>query len=274
MNTSNGALIIRHKKLLYVCDLENHLGTHVLNEDSQLIGKINGLMWFAASWGEDIYYSNQKDHDYLYCLDTQSLSENCILNWPCSYLTVYADSLYFLHEADNFIYKLELPSHEPTAVIKEEFRSFIIHEGFLYGAQAQGLLKFDMHSTKSSLLTGHMPFCLNLLADVLYYADCAQDYYLCSLCMDEKKPHRVDLIKTQSIISEGNYLYAANMLDNRAIVRINAVNGETIRFCGEKAEKLHIIDNYLYFLNQHDKNAWYKMPLSGGRCLRVMKTVP
>jgi hypothetical protein len=250
--------------------LENYQGTFILSEDGSIISKIDGFMWFAAPHGNNIYFSNQGDNDYLYCFDLESLAASCLLKKPCSYITAFKDKLYFLDETGCQIHKLDTKTDRITPVLKEEVFSFTLHAGIIYCAFAKGLIEYDLQSNRSSIRTNSIPLCLNYTLSALVFADRSQDFFLSTLKGGQKVPEKIGQIKTQSIAVSESHIYTANLLDNRSIVRVNIENGEAIRFCGEKADKLHIIDNYLYFQNQNDKNAWYKMPLSGGRSIRLL----
>ena len=271
MNISNGGLITKHQNRLYVCDLENYQGTYILSDEGNTLGIIDSVMWFAAPLGGHIYYSNQKDNDYLYYLDIQSLAESRLLKRPCSYIAFFEDKLYFLDETDTMIYKFDTNTDKLTPVIKETVFSFILHGGVIYCTFAKGLLEYDLRSNRSTIRTNNVPLCLNYTPSGLIFADRSNDLALSNLNTGQKELKKLGQIKTQSIIADENYIYAANLLDNRSIVRVDIHNGEAIRFCGEKADKLHILDNYLYFQNQNDKNAWHKMPLSGGRSIRLLQ---
>ena len=265
----NFSPIFNYQDRLYVSDLENYRGTYILSADESIIGMVNGIMWFAAPHNDHIYYSNQKDHDFLYCLDTQSQSESCILKRPCSYITAYADKLYFVDETDSRLYLFCLQTGKATPLLKEAVYSFILQEGKIYGSTAKGLIECDLDNPKGSLLTDHIPLCLNYTSSGFIFAARNSDFYLSALKPGQNEPEKIGCIKTQSIAIGENYIYAADLLDNRSIVRVDMISGETIRFCGEKADKLSIIDGHLYFLNQNDNNAWHKMPLSGGRSRRL-----
>jgi hypothetical protein len=190
---------------------------------------------------------------------------------PCSYITLYENKLFFLDETDSQLYKFDLATNKTSIVIKEESLSFIIKAGTIYYATDRGLMEHDLQRGKSSLLTDHIPLCLGYAGSGLIFADRSHDFCLSGLVLGQKEPRKINHIKTQSIATDGQYIYASNLLDNSSIVRVDSISGEAIRFCGEKADKLHIIGNHLYFLNQNDKNAWYKMPLSGGRAIRLLQ---
>jgi hypothetical protein len=273
MNISNGALVAKHRNRLYVSDLENYQGTYILAEDGNILDKTDGAMWFASPYGAAIYFSNQKDYDYLYCLDTESLQEKCLLQKPCANIALFEDKLLYLDEADSHVYRFDIQTGKTALLIKEEIFSFILYEGLLYGAYAKGLLEFDLRSGRSKLLTNHIPLCLNYIATGLVFSDRSKDCLLSGLEAGQREPQKINHIKTQSLIADENYIYAANLLDNSSIVRVDMASGETIRFCGEKADKLHIIEDHLYFLNQNDKNAWHRMPLSGGRSMRLLPPI-
>jgi len=201
---------------------------------------------------------------------TQDLNERCLLQSPCSYITIFEDRLFFLNETNSQIYELDLKNNTAVPLIKEKIFSFIMNAGVFYCAFAKGLLKFDLHSKKSTILTDHIPMCIHYTPNSLIFADSSCDFALSRLDFDQKIPVKISHIKTQSIVADEHHIYAANLLDNRSIVRMDTSGGAPIRFCGEKADKLHIIESDLYFLNHNDKNAWYKMPLSGGRNTRLL----
>lgn len=270
MNTSNGALITKYHERFYVCDLENYQGTYILDEDGGMAGKAGGLMWFAAPHGGNVYYSNQKDNDYLYCLNTESLSETRILKRPCGFITVFADNLFFLDETDSLIYEFDLKTDKIAPAMQEKVTSFILCGGVFYCSSSKGLLEFDLRSRKSARLTEHIPLCLSHTSCGVVFADTSRDFSLSILEQKQSEPKAIGSIKTQSLVAGEDYVYAANLQDNRSIVRLSLSGSDAIRFCGEKADKLHIIDDYLYYQNQNDKNAWYKMPLSGGRSVRLL----
>jgi len=270
LNISNGALISKHNNNLFVCDLEKYRGTYIVSEDGSIIDIINDVMWFIAQHDNHIYYSNQKDNDYLYCLDIKTLTESCILNIPCSYITVFEDKILFLDETDSQVYEFDTKKEKAVPLIKEKIFSFVRGAEVLYCAFAKGLLEFDLRSKKSNVLTNHIPMCLNYTATGLIFADSSYDFALSRLDFGKKEPQIIGNIKTQSLVANEHQIYAANLQDNHSIVRMDASGGAPIRFCGEKADKLHIIENELYFQNHNDKNAWYKMPLSGGRNTRLL----
>jgi hypothetical protein len=250
--------------------LENYKGTYILSEDGDIIDCIEGLMWFAAPHGAQIFYSNQKDNDYLYCLDTESLTESCLLQKSCGNITVFDDTLFFLDETDGLIYKFNIQNGKVHPLMKERVFAFILRAGIFYCAFAKGLLEFNFQSEKANVLTDHIPICLSYTSGRLIFADRSQDFALSGLIQGQNEPKKINLIKTQSIVADEHHIYAANLLDNRSVARVDIASGESIRFCGEKADKLHIVGEYLYFQNQNDKNAWYRMSLSGGRSIRLL----
>lgn len=270
MNTSNGGLIVRHQDMLIVSDLENYQGTFVLGENDAILKKIAGLMWFGISYGQHIFYSNQKDYDYLYCFDLEVFNEKCLLKKPVSHITLFEEKLLFLDESDRRIYKFDINTGKAVSLLKEQIFSFVVHEGIIYAAYASGLLKYNLHSGKSSVLTDHIPYTLNAAAHSLFFADRSQDFFLSKLEPGDKEPLRINNIKTQSIVVKEPFIYTANLLDNHSIIRLDMDTSSGIRFCGDKADKLHIIGDDLYYLNQNDKNSWYKLSLAGGRSRRLL----
>jgi hypothetical protein len=271
VNISNGALLAKGRDKLFVCDLEHYQGTYILDGAGGLTGRLDGLMWFAVAQEGCIYYSNQRDHDYLYGLDTESLSESCLLKRPCADLAWYGGQLLFTDETDSRIYKYDIQTGHAAALSQEAVFSFIEHAGILYCACAKGLLEMDLSGGDSTLLTEHIPLCLNYTSAGLVFADRSRDFCLSLLPAGQREPLPLNRVKTQSIVAGPQHIYAANLLDNRSIVRLDLKGGEAIRFCGDQADKLHIVDDQLYFLNQNDNNAWYRMPLSGGRSVRVIE---
>jgi len=265
MNVSNGGLIALLHGNLYVCDLSQYSGTRVLSEDGSTVWNADATMWFAAADDNGLYCSNQKDFDYLTYLDAGGMTERRVLKRPCENLIMSSGRVLLLDEEDGYIYEYDPVKDKCILVLKERVTSFILVSDTLYFAVEGWLKCFNMRSRRSEKLSGCSPVCLNYADNHLIFADKQRDYALCRFDIGQNKLETFDGIRTQSIITAGEYIFASNLDDSNSIVRIGAGGGAPIRFCGESTDKLHIIGEHLYFLNQNDNNAWYKVPLSGGR---------
>lgn len=270
MSTSSGGLINVFNNELFVCDLEKYTGTYILSEAGNVMDQINGLMWFANQIENNIYYSNQKDNDFLYCLNTENWAEKCVLERPCGNIVAFGADIFFLDEIKSLVYRYEPQTDKMVLFIKEKVSSFILHNGAMYYASERNLKKCCLFGGKIENLADCVPVRMTISRNQLIFADKANHFVLSCLDLVSGNLNKIEKIKTQSIVADEEYIYAANLLDNRSIVRVGILTGETIRFCGEKADKLHILQQYIYFQNQNDKNTWYKMPLAGGRSVRVI----
>jgi len=265
MNVSNGGLIALIGGDLYICDLSKYSGTIALSEDMSVVWEIDAVMWFAAPGGNGLYCSNQKDFDYLTYIDIKNKTERRALKRACANLIMSGGGVLFLDEEDSHIYEYDPVGDKCVHVIKENVSSFILVSDTIYYGTEAAIKSFGLHNIRTDKLMDCSPVCLNYANGFLIFADKGRDYTLCRLDIGRNKLETFDGIRTQSIIASEEYIFASNLADGNSIVRVGAGSGDTIRFCGESTDKLHIIGKSLYFLNQNDANAWYKVPLSGGR---------
>lgn len=272
MNISNGGLIAELNGNLYYCDLCQYSGTRIFSGDGVPVWDTKAVMWYAASDGRGIYFSNQRDFDHLTYLDGASMTESQILKRACFNLVMHDDMVLFIDEEDNYLYEFDPEKNRCALVIKEKVFSFIVVADSIYFASENGLKTFGFSGKRTEKLHDCAPVCLNSADGRLIFADKSHDYAVSCFDIGENKLTVLDRIPTQSIITTEDYAFVSDLSDNNAIVRINILTAESIRFCGESADKLHIIDDYLYFLNQNDNNAWYRIPLSGGRPMRVFNS--
>ena len=269
MNVSNGGLIAKLNENLFFCDLYQYSGTRILSEDGVPVWDMKTVMWFAASDGRGIYCSNQRDYDYLTYLDGKSMTESRLIKRACFNLVMFNDRVLFIDEEDGFIYEYDPEKAKCALVIKEKTLSFILISDKIFFASENGLKSFDTCGKRMDKLYDCSPVCLNYSDGQLIFADKARGYIIS--CFDIRQDRHIVLnsTPTQSMITTEEYVFVSSLADNNAIVRININTKESIRFCGENSDKLHIVGDYLYFLNLNENNAWYRVPLSGGRPMKV-----
>jgi len=265
MNVSNGGLIAQLHDNLYVCDLSEYSGTHILSADGVSVWNMKAVMWFAVPDGQGVYCSDQRNFDFLTYLDGNSMEETCVLKRACANLIKSGDTILFLDEEDGFVYEYDPAKKKSSLVIKEKAYSFILNNNVLYFAAESGLKCFNLRNKRTEKLKECVPICLNFSSEQLIFADKNQDFALCRFDISQNKLVVLDDIQTQSIITSEEYIFASNLADSNSIVRVDINTGESIRFCGESADKLHIVGEHLYFLNQNDNNSWYRVPFEGGR---------
>jgi len=270
MNISNGGLIAQVDDALYISDVSGYAGTHVLASDGTLAWEASAIMWFAAPDAKGIYCSNQKDYDYLTYIDGVNRSETRIMKRACSNLIMQDKEILFLDDEDGFVYEYNHEKDSCSLIIKEPVLSFIIVSNVIYFASETGLKCFHFHKRKTEHLADCSPVCLDYIDGHIIFADQQRDFALCKYSIEQDKVIEIDGIRTQSIVATEEYIFVCNLNDSNAIVRLEPTNCDSIRFCGESAEKLHIVDEYLYFLNQNDNNRWYRVPYSGGRPVSVL----
>jgi len=265
MNISNGGLIAQLNGNMFYSDLSQYSGTRVLTEDDVPVCEMKAVMWFAAADVRGIYFSNQRDYDYLTYLDERSMTETRIQKRPCLNLVMCNERVLFIDEEDNFIYEYDPDKDKCSLVIKEKASSFILVSDTLYIAAENGLKSYDLRGKRIDKLSNCAPVCLNYSDGCLIFADKSRDYAVSGFDLRQEKLAILDRMPSQSMITSGEHVFVSDLSDNNSIVRINIRTGDSIRFCGESADKLHIIGEHLYFLNQNDANTWHKLPLSGGR---------
>ena len=268
MNVSNGGLIAQLNGNLYVCDLHQYSGTRVFSSDGVSVWDTHTMMWFAASDGHGIYCSNQRDYDFLTYIDGKTMTEKRLLDKACANLIVHNDRVLYIDEEDGLVYAYDPVKEKSALVINEKVFSFILSDDSIFYTSESGLKRFDYPNGRTDKLKECFPVCLNYSVGRLIFADKRKAYVLCCYDMNQNRLEAYDNIRTQSVITTGEYIFASHLSDSNSIVRVSLLTGESIRFCGERADKLHIIEEHLYFLNQNDNNAWYRIPIAGGRPMR------
>jgi len=270
MNVSNGGLVAQLHDCLYVCDLSGYRGTIALPQDGSPAWETGAVMWFAASDGRGLYCSNQRDYDCLTYLSGSDRAETRLLKRACANLVMLGSKVLFLDEEDGYIYIYDPERGKSSLVAKETASSFILVSDTIYFASESGLKRFSPNDRCVEKLANCYPVCLNFAGGQLIFADGNKDYALCRYDIGRCKLTVTEGIRAQSIIATEEYIFAANLDDGNSIVRAGLAGGEPIRFCGECADKLHIIGEDLFFLNRNDRNAWYRVSVSGGRPTPVL----
>ena len=270
MNVSNGGLIALLSDSLFICDLSKYSGTYIMPEDGCAVRNMGAVMWFAAPDGHGLYCSNQRNHDFLTYLDGKTMDEACVLERACANIFKRGGTLLFIDEEDDLVYEYDKARKRCSLVIKEEVLSFILVSDTVYFASESGLKRFDLKNRRTEKLNDCLPLSLNFVCDQLIFADRNRDCALCKFDIGKKKLVVFDDVQTQSVITTKEHIFASNLADGNSIVRVSIETGGSIRFCGESADKLHIIGKYLYFINHGDNNSWYKVSLSGGRPVLVL----
>jgi len=270
MNVSNGGLAAQLLEKLYICDLSRYSGTYVLSENGETVRNTGSVMWFAAPDARGLYYSDQRNFDYLTYLSAKTMDETCVLERACANIIMRDDTVLFLDEEDGCVCEFDPAKGKSSYMIKEKVFSFILAADKVYYASENGLKCFDLHSRRTGKLEDCFPVCLNFSDGYLVFSDKYRDFTLCRFDVSQNELVVFDDIRAQSIITTEKYIFASNLADGNSIIRTDITTGESIRFCGESADKLHIIGKHLYFLNQFENNAWYRVPLSGGRPVPVL----
>ena len=265
MNISNGGLIAQLNGNMFYSDLSQYSGTRALNEDDAPIWNMKAVMWFAAPDGRGIYCSNQRDYDYLTYLDANNMTETRVQKRACHNLAMHDGRLLFIDEEDSQIHEYDPDKDRCSLVVKEKANSFILVTDMLYFAAENSLKSYNLRARRIDKLSNCAPICLNYTEGQLIFADKSHDYAVSAFDLRHEKLTILDRMPTQSMITSNEHVFVSDLSDNNSIVRINIRSGESIRFCGESADKLHIINDQLYFLNQNDSNTWHHLPLSGGR---------
>jgi len=274
MNVSNGGLIAQLGDCLYVCDLSGYGGTLAMSQDGATAWEAGAVMWFAASDGRGLYCSNQKDYDCLTYLNGKDRTETRLLKRACANLVMLGGKVLYIDEEDGFIYIYDPVRSKSSLVIKERASSFILVSDTVYFASESGLKRFSPGDRRAEKLANCYPVSLNFAGGQLIFADARQDYALCRYDFGLCKLVVADGIRTQSVIATDEYIFACDLADGNSIVRASLATGAHIRFCGECADKLHVIGEHLFFLNRNDGNAWYRVSVSGGRPTPVRAAPP
>lgn len=270
MNTSNGGAVARCADFLLVADLVNYQGTYVLDGSGEVVRKLQGIMWFAAVSDNSLFFSDQRNHDFMTHVNMSTLKETCVMETPCANLICHGDRLFFINEAEKTLCECGMGHFRSSALIREKVFSFVVVEENCYYVSDRGLGCVSLAGRHAEILAECAPVSLHVCGDKLYFADRDQNFTLCVFDMYKKSLSTVPQIQTQSIAGDEDYLYVMNLFDNKSIVRLDMRSGESIRFCGDKADRLHMFDDCLIFQNQGQQNNWYRVLLLGGRSIPLL----
>ena len=274
MNLMSGGLVCEHQGKMYVCDIAQYKGTFVLDAKGKREDTLDALMWFINHWKDMLYYSDQKNGCFLYEYDTKKNESRCLLKKPVAYITILDSTLYFIDENDGFLYSFPLQKQKQACLLREQIETyFIYNEQIYFVSRRGGFWKTELNGGRQKRISDDSPVSPQIIDGKIVFSD--RDDSLSLYLMDDDGNNKSYLdagaARTQSFITVERYIFASDLADNGALVRIDSANGHRVRFYGECVDKLHLVDDSLVFINKNAQNMWYKLPVSGGRAIPLIK---
>jgi len=191
--------------------------------------------WFLNTDDEFIYYSNRSDENRLYRKQNPQEEGRVLLKTPCSGLVLFGDGLYFVNENDKTVYRCSTEGRGLTRCSSKETTEFaVLDNGEIYINPAARRL------------------CI--CQERAFFADANNDFVLTSIEVKNGEKEVFANIKPSYINTYGDDVYYADRMRENKIFRL----GSRYSICGDSAECLHVIDEWLYFLA--DKS-WKKVSL-------------
>lgn len=265
-NIANGGLILKQDGRTFVTDLQNYSGTWLETDGQRFL--LDGLFWFMNEADGLLYYSDQSKENYLFRLDPASRQVDKLADRPVYGLTLSGEWLYYINESDSKLYRCHLDGKRESRVADDEVESFIIDCEQIYYATGQGIRTCSVTGSDRELVSDHAAVHLIKLDTKLIFADKKNHYSLTILDPATGHAETHADITPNSLNSDGRYLYCANRSNESTIYRIDPASGTKIRICGDSADYLHIVEEFVYFCSGRE---WFRMSLSGGQAVKVFK---
>ncbi|MFP4697786.1 MAG: DUF5050 domain-containing protein [Eubacteriales bacterium] len=260
-NITNGGIIGKVQDEFIMSNIKNYYS--IINDK-----RLDSMLWFINIENDSIYYSNQKADNYLCKMNIYELEENIILKQPCYGVVLHNEMLYYINEINNKVYRCQTNGKKETNIIDEEVNNFIINNELIYYTTSEGIWICDELGNENEKISEAQASMLVIIGEKLVYNDKNNKYNVTLLDMKTNSTKVIEDISSQSMNTDGKYLYCTNRLNNKSIYRIDPKQGNSIRICGESAEHLHIIDDKLFFSLERE---WYNMPLIGGQFEKVLE---
>ena len=191
--------------------------------------------WFLNTDDDFIYYSNRNEENRLYRKREPKEEGKVLVKSPCSGLTLFGDGLYFVNENDKKVYRCSLEGRGVSRCSDRETTEFVVlDDGEVY-----------INSAVRRLCA---------CGEKVYFADANNDFVLTSIEVKSGEKVVYSSIKPSYINVYGDDIYYTDRMRENRIYRL----GSRFSICGESAECLHVIDDWLYFLSG---KKWKKLSL-------------
>ncbi|WP_051569331.1 DUF5050 domain-containing protein [Alkaliphilus transvaalensis] len=270
-NIINGGLALKIQSSHYFTNIGDCSGTYLVDEGNIPKKVADGLAWFMNFHGEYIYYSEERDNNYLYRLNVITNQEEVVLKKSCSNLILFNNYIYFIDEIDRRLYKCRSNGSELMKEVNEEVVCFTINNDSLFYATSNAIKQvYLINGNKETVVTDVEAIRLLVKEEQIILVDKNNNYYLTLYDLPSKNKHTFDGMMTTDFNVDERYIYCSNSNDGKTIYRISIEDGSSIRICGDKASNLHVIEDEIFFINEDKNNSWYKISVSGGHAKMVM----
>ena len=143
-----------------------------------------------------------------------------------------------------------------------------------YGNKGEKLAKIGPDGTVT-VLKETMPYFINVVNGVIYYADANDNFNLHRMTIDGEGDEVVINASVYYVNIYNNYIYFASPNDDYAIYRANADGSETQKLHGGNCQYITVYNDTIYFSNFTNGGALYACALDGSneRMLNEMNTM-
>lgn len=273
LNTSNGGLILKlHSGQILLTDVATYTGTYMVHSDHSLEKLSEGLFWFMNADNQDIYYSDQKNSNWLYKYNLFERRAELILDQPCYSLTLKEDWLYFINEIDQNLYRVSKDGSNLTKIVDEQILGFDMTNNPIWYATVHGKVKaFDLLNLKQGeVLDISAVGLIGFDNRFLIYADRYQGYRLTFYDISNEEFLINEDVEATNFNTDGRFIYCSNKKEESSLFRISIEDNNPVRIFGGHADFIHLVDGEIFFLEAGRKRAWYRMPITGGQAKNVM----
>lgn len=264
-NRQNGGLVLKASGTLFLSDLQEYQGTHMLSSSSSTM--LDGVFWFMSHEHPYVYYSDQKREHALCRLDLLQARTEVINKVPCYSPILHKGWIYYINENDRKLYRCTMQGEQESLVLDEQVESFLFLNEEIYYTTGQGIKKSDEAGTGRQKLSETKA--LNLIAwgAYLVFSDLEKQHTLTLLNTMDGSVVALEEIQATSINATERYIYCTNRINNHSIYRMDPITKSSIRICGESGDYLHILEDQLYYLHHGE---WRRISLTGGEAQNVL----
>ncbi|MDR2711598.1 MAG: DUF5050 domain-containing protein [Clostridiales bacterium] len=191
--------------------------------------------WFLNADDDFIYYSNRNEENRIYRKREPKEEGMVLVKSPCSGLVLFDDGIYFINENDKNVYRCSTEGRGTTPHSKKETTEFaVLDDGEIY---------LNPAARRLCASRGRV-----------FFADAANDFVLTAIEVKSGEKEVYSGIKPSYINVYGDVIFYTDRMRENKIHRLDMKN----YICGESAEYLHVIDDWLYFMTG---KIWKKISL-------------
>ena len=264
-NIQNGGLICDVNETLIVGKVLEKRGMHWIEPEGSFVQ--NEVMpWFICSdeKGETIYYSDALKGNCLCKMLMHAPIGQVILEEPVYLLQSYEDHLYYLSEKNRGLYSYSLQEKQARKLIDEEITTFTVGKDAIWYGSSKGIVTCNLKGRESEKLCKNEACRIVINETQLAFVDKSNNYSVAYVKQENGEVATIPGSMATSANLYGDYVFYNHAKDKGHIHRYSMENEFDLKFIPEKADYIHIIGDYMFYLNKEQRQ-WMKVSVQGGK---------